>query len=108
MMRTTIYAVMLTAALAACSDQSDAPRGTSPEADTGGTAVVALTTDLDYANILAANDRYTQEVLRYVLFLPLVQYDSALGYEPALARSYELEGDSAVTFKLRDDVLWHD
>src|SRR5687767_2447931 len=107
-MRIRIFALMLTAAAAACSEQSAAPRETGVSADTGGTAVVGLTTDLDYANILAANDRYTQEVLRYVLFLPLVQYDSALGYEPALARSYELEGDSAVTFKLRDDVLWHD
>lgn len=92
---------------AACDSERDA--GTdSVAADTGGTAVVALPADLDNANILVSSDRYAQEVQRYLLFLPLVQYDSLLGYEPRLARSYEFAGDTAVTFRLRDDVFWHD
>ena len=60
--------------IAACGDRTDNRSGEAA-ADTGGTAVVALSTDLDYANILATNSRYTQEILRYVLFLPLVKYD---------------------------------
>jgi peptide/nickel transport system substrate-binding protein len=81
---------------------------TATQADTGGVAVVALPSDLDYLNILAANDRYTQEIVRYLLFLPLVQYDAKLDYQPVLAESYQFEGDTAVTFKLRKDVFWHD
>ena len=93
--------------IAACGDRTD-NRSDEAAADTGGTAVVALASDLDYANILASNSRYTQEILRYVLFLPLVQYDEKLGYQPALAESFDNHGDTAITFKLRQDVFWHD
>ena len=75
--------------IAACGESAD-NRSDEAAADTGGTAVVALASDLDHANILASNSRYTQEILRYVLFLPLVQYDEKLGYEPALAESFEV------------------
>ena len=34
--------------------------------------------------------------------------DSTLAYEPALAQAWELHGDTAVTFRLRDDLRWHD
>src|SRR5687768_13088147 len=91
----------------ACSE-ADRPQSDAPPADTGGIAVVALPTDLDYANILLTGDRYTQELLRYALFLPLVQYDSLLDYTPLLAENYTFEGDTAVTFNLRRDVFWHD
>jgi peptide/nickel transport system substrate-binding protein len=103
-------AVLAVIALCAtsCGDRAARERSAGEAADTGGTAVVALAADLDNLNILAANGRYTQEILRFVLFLPLVQYDEKLEYEPALAESFDLSGDSAVTFKLRDDVFWHD
>jgi peptide/nickel transport system substrate-binding protein len=92
----------------ACRDRDARERSAGEAADTGGTAVVALAADLDNLNILAANGRYTQEILRFVLFLPLIQYDEKLDYQPALAESFDLSGDSVVTFKLRDDVFWHD
>ncbi|MEX2284322.1 MAG: ABC transporter substrate-binding protein [Gemmatimonadota bacterium] len=107
----SLLMVLVTSALyslTACTDRGDSERSEGEAADTGGTAVVALATDLDHANILATNSRYTQEVLRYVLFLPLVHYDEKLSYQPALAESYESHGDTAITFKLRRDVFWHD
>ncbi|HSL69221.1 MAG TPA: ABC transporter substrate-binding protein, partial [Longimicrobiales bacterium] len=90
-----------------CAD-SGQRAGTTVTPDTGGTAVVGLRTDLDAANFLVSGDAIMHEVLRYLLFLPLVQYDSALGYRPALAQSYELQGDTSVLFRLRRDVYWHD
>ena len=94
-------------ALSACADAPEQSAAASRR-DTAGVAVIALQADLEYANVLVAGDRFTNEVLRYALFLPLVHYTAALDYQPALAESYTFEGDSAVTFKLRRDVYWHD
>jgi len=103
-------AVLLVAAASvfAASGCAKDAREKSSIAETGGTAVVALPSDLDMANSLVTTERFTQEVNRYMLFLPLIQYDSALGYEGALARSFEMIGDTAVVFHLRRDVRWHD
>jgi peptide/nickel transport system substrate-binding protein len=59
-------------------------------------------------NPITNTDQYTDEVIKYALFTPLVQYDEALNVRPYLAESWELEGDTAVVFRLRDDVRWHD
>lgn len=74
----------------------------------GGTLVIASPGDLDAANTLVSGEVYTQELLRFALFLPLLRHDAALEYEPALARSWEMSGDTAIVFRLRDDVVWHD
>lgn len=74
----------------------------------GGTLVVASPIDLDFANSLVSMEIYTQELLLNALFLPLMRYDAELGYEPRLARSWELLADTGVVFQLRDDVTWHD
>ncbi|MEJ2504057.1 MAG: ABC transporter substrate-binding protein [Gemmatimonadota bacterium] len=91
-------AVVLAAA-AACGDSG--PRR-------GGTVVIAAGNDLDHANPLITVDAWTNEVLRYVLFTPLLRYGPDLDYRPALAESWEMDGDTAVVFHLRDDVFWHD
>jgi peptide/nickel transport system substrate-binding protein len=70
--------------------------------------VIAAPTDLDFANSLVSREVHTQELLLNALFLPLLRYDKDLGYEPRLARSWELIGDTSVVFHLRDDVAWHD
>lgn len=70
--------------------------------------VIAAGSDLDFANPLVSVDTWTNEVLRYVLFTPLIRYGPDLSYQPALAESWELEGDTAVVFRLRRDVRWHD
>ncbi len=85
----------------------DSGAGRGPP-ETGGTAVVALKTDLDGGNFLVSADAVTHDVMRHVLYLTLIRYTAEVGYEPNLARSFELEGDSAVVFHLRRDVRWHD
>lgn len=74
----------------------------------GGTLVIAAPTDLDFANSLVSVEAYTRELLQNALFLPLLRYDEELGYEPRLARAWELLADTGVVFHLRDDVSWHD
>jgi peptide/nickel transport system substrate-binding protein len=110
-MKATWAGPLLCCALLAGACAGDAGSAASSDEgapDSGGTAVVAAPSDLDHANSLVSADRYTQELLRYALFLPLVHYDSALGFAPALARSWEMLGDTGVVMHLRDDVRWHD
>lgn len=96
-------------ALTACADREQAEPGAADgEPVRGGTAVVALPADMGPLNPLVAAERYAQEVNRYALFVPLVQYDSTVDYVPALAESWELLGDTGAVFHLRRDVRWHD
>ncbi|MEX0912572.1 MAG: ABC transporter substrate-binding protein [Gemmatimonadota bacterium] len=93
--------------LAACSgDAGDAPL---PVGDpvTGGTAVVAVTSDFQPINPVTNTALVTLEVINFMLYTPLIQFDEDLQPIPALAESWELD-DSGVTFLLRDDVTWHD
>ncbi|MGH7506564.1 MAG: ABC transporter substrate-binding protein, partial [Longimicrobiales bacterium] len=100
---------LLALAFAACADRpatggDDVADGTRQ----GATLVIAAPTDLDAMNSLVSNEAYTEEILLHALYLPLVRFDSALNYVPALAREWEIVGDTAVVFHLRDDVRWHD
>jgi peptide/nickel transport system substrate-binding protein len=100
--------VWLSLGALACSDKE--PEATV-EGDTpvqGGTVVLANNGDLDALNPLVALDKYAQEVNRAMLFIPLVRYNEGLDYEPALARSWKMTGDTGVVFYLRNDVRWHD
>lgn len=96
-LRWLVYALVL--ATLACGEA--APRR-------GGTVVIAGGSDLDFANPLVSVDAWTNEVLRYALFTPLVRHGPGLTYEPVLAESWEMKGDTAVVFHLRRDVSWHD
>lgn len=69
---------------------------------------MAGNTDLDYANSLVAAGSETQEILREVLFLPLIRYTAKLDYAPALAHDWQLLGDTGAVFHLRRDVYWQD
>lgn len=106
--RRSPLAVLLLAALlaGACADRESGRTTTEPVR--GGTLVIAGPVDLDFANALLTGEKFTQEVNRFLLFLPLVGFSPDLGYEPALAREWELEGDTAAVFRLRPDVTWHD
>lgn len=99
--------VLLTLGPLACGVDR-APRIAAADGRYGGTLVIAGATDLDHANPLVTADAWTQEVNRFLLFMPLIRYGPALELEPYLARSWTFHGDTAVTFHLRDDVLWHD
>jgi peptide/nickel transport system substrate-binding protein len=93
--------------MAACGERAvqDSDRD---ESRYGGTLVIANNSDIENMNALVSGDRYTQEINRYLLFLPLIHYSADLDYEPALAERWELLGDTGVIFHLRRDVRWHD
>lgn len=74
----------------------------------GGTVVVAGENDLVTLNPLLAAEHVSQQFLQHALFLTLLDLDAELDYEPALAEAWEMEGDTAVVFRLRRDVRWHD
>ncbi|HEX9107610.1 MAG TPA: ABC transporter substrate-binding protein [Longimicrobiales bacterium] len=94
-------------ALAGCSAKDrPAQRGDAPR--DGGIAVVAINTELDYPNPLLTGDKWAQEVNRFLLFLPLLQYGPKLEYQPALASSWDMLADTGVVFHLRRDVKWTD
>ncbi|MGQ0562003.1 MAG: ABC transporter substrate-binding protein [Gemmatimonadota bacterium] len=75
--------------------------------DGGGTVTTGMRTDFQPINPITAGDQYTIELINYALFTPLIQYDDKLDVRPHLAESWTL-ADTAVTFKLRRDVKWHD
>lgn len=87
-------------------EQPAADRAVHP--DTGGTLVIAIPNEPDAVNSLLSGERYGQEINRNMLFLPLVTYDEKQELVPVLAESWQMDGDTAVTFKLRRDVFWHD
>lgn len=74
----------------------------------GNTVVIGAGSDLDSGDPLVSVDAWTNEIHRYVLFMPLLRLGPDLQYMPYLARSWELLGDTGVVFHLRHDVRWHD
>ena len=95
--------VMLAALLAgACGgDGGDGGGG-------GGTVVVGMRSDFGSFNPVTSSGGYDLELMNYALFTPIVQYDENLEVQPYLAESWELHGDTGVTFRIRQDVRWHD
>jgi peptide/nickel transport system substrate-binding protein len=93
---------------AACGG-GDRPTGDgAADPERGGTVVIVSSTGFDHLNGLVSAERHSQEAGRTLLFLPLLRYDADLDLEPVLAESWELFGDTAVVFRLRGDVRWHD
>lgn len=80
-------------------------RGGGPERERA--LVLGYSAELQTLNPLVSTDQNANELIYYLLYTPLVAYDSAYRVRPWLARSWELS-DSAVTFELRDDLRWHD
>ncbi|HWK90509.1 MAG TPA: ABC transporter substrate-binding protein [Longimicrobium sp.] len=118
-MKNPTLALLAAVLLAACSGGGgDRPAGTQkgerePEVAEkdryGGTAVVALQSDISDVNPLTSSDNVANQVEMYVLFTPVVRYNEKLEPEPALARSWEVNADTTeLTFHLRNDVYWHD
>lgn len=103
-------------ALAGCGETgsegesgSDGTAGV-PEAErSGGTAVVGAQGEVPTLNPLAIADHAADQLARYAVFTTLLRYDEELRPRPYLAESWELDADSTrLTFRLRDDVSWHD
>ena len=102
------------AALAACGGGGDAGGGgagkTGQDAgppQRGGTAVWAVLADFAGFNPVTNTHLTTDDVIKFMLFTPLIQYDDKLQPVPWLAERWEL-ADTSVTFHLRRDVRWHD
>jgi len=65
--------------------------------------------DFDSFNQFTSTDYDTGQVLRLMLYMPLVRLDDEMNYEPYLAESAELSEDGrTLTFRLRDGITWHD
>ncbi|HSM03426.1 MAG TPA: ABC transporter substrate-binding protein [Longimicrobiales bacterium] len=76
----------------------------------GGTAVVGHTTELVRGmNALQTVGYYPSQLQRFVNLMTLIQVDGDLEPVPYLAESWtESDDGTSVTFRLRDDVYWHD
>ncbi|HEX6938162.1 MAG TPA: ABC transporter substrate-binding protein [Longimicrobiales bacterium] len=96
--------LILIAALTGCGREE--PRAGAP--GRGGHVVVGMRTDFGAFNSVVNTDLYTDELIKYALFTPLIQYDEELRVRPYLAESWEMLGDTAIEFRLRRDVRWHD
>ena len=69
--------------------------------------ILGYASELQGLNPIVSTDQNANELIYYLLFTPLVTYDADFRPAPALAESWVLS-DSAVTFRLRDDLTWHD
>lgn len=98
--RAALLSVLVSIALPACGEAAF-------EAG-AGTVVVGVRNDFGAFNPIINSDLYTGELINFALFTPLVQYDSGLNVVPYLAESWVEQGDTAVLFRLRRDVRWHD
>ena len=74
----------------------------------GDSMVVGMRSDFSGINPVTSSSYYTVQLCNYALFTPLIQYSADLQPEPWLASSWQLHGDTAITFRLRTDVQWHD
>ena len=83
-----------------------------PAGDTryGGQVVVGANAELaNGMNVVAASDYNAIQHHQFVNLMTLIRYDEALEPQPYLAASWELtDDDRTLTFRLRDDVFWHD
>ena len=89
------------------------PAGEGPDAEgapvQGGTAVASRISDFDAFNQFVSTDYDTSQVLRYMLFMPLVQLDDELQYQPYMADSMALSEDGlSLMFRVREGLTWHD
>ncbi|HST62185.1 MAG TPA: ABC transporter substrate-binding protein, partial [Longimicrobium sp.] len=73
----------------------------------GGTAAISVLADFQSFNPVTNTHLTSDDVVKHMLFTPLIQYDAKLQPVPWLAERWELT-DTAVTFHLRRDVKWHD
>jgi peptide/nickel transport system substrate-binding protein len=97
--RALLLAGLVALAGAGCDGAADGP---------GGTVVVGMRSDFGGFNPLTSSAGYDVELVNHALFTPLVQYDENMEIQPYLAESWEIQDDTAVVFRLRQDVRWHD
>lgn len=91
-------------------DQAEARYPVPDDPRYGGRAVVGGIADLGGGmNAFALQNSASNQHQMFVNQMTLVRYDADLQPEPYLAESWTVAPDGrSVTFRLRDDVLWHD
>jgi peptide/nickel transport system substrate-binding protein len=105
--------VVLAFVLAACGgrDKTSVADG-GAEADSarfGGVAVIGAGNQVTDLNPLTSMDQTANQIQQFVLFTPLITYDSLFQPVPRWAKSWEVNADTTeLTFRLRDDLFWHD
>jgi len=93
--------------------QVDSFMARAPEAERtdrhGGTVVVGGIGELDGMNALTSTGYQAAQHQTFMNLMTLIRYDEELRPVPYLAESWELSEDGTeLTFRLRDDVYWHD
>lgn len=110
--------LMASMLLAACSGggttsqnpKAEEPKNTAEEPKKGpsGTFVYANVQDAKVLNPILSTDVYSN-VINTRVYDGMMAIDDKAELKPNLAKSWELSPDSKkITFKLRDDVKWHD
>lgn len=102
-----VASLLLLSSAAGCAGEDTSFEEVGGAPQPGGTAIIAVLSDFQSFNPVVNTSILTDEVMKQMLFTPIVRYDENLQIQPHLAESWELT-DSAVTFRLRDDVRWHD
>jgi peptide/nickel transport system substrate-binding protein len=76
----------------------------------GGTVVGAAIGEIaDGMNSATSADYTSQQHQAFVNLMPLIEYDEDIVPRPYLAESWDLSEDGTeLTFRLRQDVFWHD
>src|SRR5688500_5710791 len=83
--------------------------GCGPSPRPGDVVVYASGTDLESANPLVTIHPLSRQVQRYVLFVTLARYDSALAPQPYYARAWRWTADrKTLSLSLAPDLRWHD
>ena len=105
---------LFAAVTAACGGGADAPDPGEANYETfsggpaGGVAVVLVDGEPDDLNPLTYSSNPASQAV-HLMFRALARRDSTLsGYQPDLALSWKVEGDSMVVLRLRPDARWHD
>ncbi len=71
------------------------------------TLILGYASELQTLNPLVSTDQNANELINYLLFTPIITFDSNFEPAPGLAESWE-QTDTEVVFHLRADVNWHD
>jgi peptide/nickel transport system substrate-binding protein len=113
--RHLLFGVLGSTLLGACTPDRGGPGAAADvpyEERYGGTVVIGSYGDLQSMNSLTASDYHSNNIQRYMLFMPLVRYDENVQPQPWLAERWDtvrVHADTIeLTFQIRRDIRWHD
>lgn len=103
------FALVMTG-LHGCVDRSAerTPDDVSAQQRSGGSAAICANSAIELLNPFISPDQGSVD-LKPALFLTLVRYGTAGGYEPLLAEDWQWrDGRRGLRFRIRPDATWHD